>query len=196
MTGNGDHLTAEPAGLPQEQGPDLVLPLGLTAAERAQQIADERQAATAAKLSALMEDPRIVTLVETGQLTTGTALLRETATGTTEPPRIRPPKHKRVNTRGGRSYPEPSDSELDPHWNAPAPKRTLDEAVTDREQLRKLAESLHLDNEAARYHADIEHGGVYWALARLRAHGFRPDPSTQGKTVLRIDESRPDKTVQ
>jgi hypothetical protein len=191
MPGDIRRPSTQPSELPQEQGSDPVLPLGLTAAERAQQIADQRQAATAAKLATLMENPRIVTLVETGQLTTGTALAREQATGTTELPKIRAPKRKPVNRRGGRSYPEPSDSELDPNWNAPADTtRTPEQAATDREQIHNLAESLRLKNEADKYHTDIEQGGVYWALARLRAHGFAPDPDTRGKTVRRIDSSQ------
>jgi len=55
------------------------------------------------------------------------------------------PKAKRVNRRGGRSYPEPSDSELDPHWNGEA----LLEPVIDVDESKRGFEVFAEETRAA-----------------------------------------------
>lgn len=165
------------------------------AVRRVEEIATERQRETAAKIGKLLENPRVATLVETGQITTASALAAEESTGTTELPRERPTARKHVNRRGGRSYPEPSDSELDPVWNAPGPELSPEEIINGREKLKEVAENMRLENAAKAYQADLAeeiakpNGKSSGPLARLRAKGFVPDPATKGQTVLRIRDS-------
>lgn len=165
------------------------------AVRRAQEIADERQAATAAKMDKLLGDPRVRTLLETGQVAVASVLASEDATGTTELPRIATTPRSRPNRRGGRSYNEGSDSEHDEYWNAPAPELSSEETANSREQLRIVAEKMRLENAAKAYQADLAEelaradGKSSGPIARLRAKGFIPDPATGGKTVLRIRDS-------
>lgn len=70
--------------------------------------------------------PRIETLLETGQVTyddaermsgrvpDGARVMGGKAVEAVQEPKKKAPRYSR---RGGRSFPEPSDSELDPHWN-------------------------------------------------------------------------------
>lgn len=149
--------------------------------ERVQQVAESRQAATAAKLAELLEDPRVATLIETGQLTTGDALIKDRASGTQEPPAKKKPRQPPVNRRGGRSYAEPSDSELDPHWNTSMPLDS--EATSNKDQ---NIEDTRLQLAAQTYQRELETVGAATAIAHLRNKGFRPNPDTHGKTVVRL----------
>lgn len=97
----------------------------------------------------MSNESRIEKLLETGQISAHDAdLMREkaprvaatregkvvlTASG------VRPPR-RRYSRRGGRAYPEPSDSELDPNWNVPYEPVDAEEAARRREQ----AEEDHL----------------------------------------------------
>src|SRR6476469_8746126 len=71
---------------------------------RIDRVLEDHVDADRAKRDALFENPRIRTLIETGQLTTAGALAIESAAGTTELPRISKPRRKYPNTRGGRAY--------------------------------------------------------------------------------------------
>lgn len=171
----------------EQSSPDLGLFPENDAVRRAQEIADERQGVSAAKMERLYEDPRVKTLLETGQVAVASVLFAEDRTGTTELPTVKPEStHKRVNRRGGRSINEGSDSEHDEYWNAPAPELTPEETANSKEQVKLLAEQMRLENAAKAYRAEVEQGDVTHALALLRARGFRPDPSTGGRTVIRI----------
>lgn len=164
--------------MPAEAYPHHTSP-AVGAVEHSQQIAEARQAATAAKLAELLDDPRIATLIETGQLTTGGALAQEQARGTQEPPVSQKATRNRVNRRGGRAYPEPSDSELDPNWNASVPPTTEDAA----RNAKNVAE-IKRSRAAEAYQRELQTLGVGDAVAHLRNKGYRPDPATHGKTVV------------
>jgi len=176
----------------EQHSEDIPLFSADPAVRRAEEIVAEHQQVVADKMDKLFENPRFKTMYDTGQITVASALKAEDATGTTElPPVKHERKHRRVNTRGGRSYNEGSESEHDPFWNGPAAELTAEEAVSGRQKLKELAEQMRLDNAASAYQADLAQeladpkGKPIHAVARLKAKGFRPDPSTGGKTVVR-----------
>lgn len=180
--------------MPEQYSPDIPLFSEDPAVRRAEEIATERQQIVAEKMAGLLENPRVATLLETGQVTVASALAAEQAAATTELPRVTFPERKRtrVNTRGGRSFNEGSDSEHDPYLHAPGPQLTPEQETSGRQKLKEIAEQMRLDNAAKSYQSDLAQeladpdGKPNHAVARLMAKGFRPDPNTGGKTVVRI----------
>jgi hypothetical protein len=84
--------------------------------------------------------PRIETLLETGQVTYDDAERmsgnRARAVGGRVIDVVQPRKRRpRYSRRGGRSFPEPSDSELDPHWNSGYVPLDDEQAKINREGL-------------------------------------------------------------
>jgi hypothetical protein len=171
----------------REQGSDPALLDESGLVERLHQILEDREA-TEEQKHALLDDPRIKTMIETGQLTVAGALAREEATGTSEPPRVKPPKRKPVNRRGGRSYNEGSDSEHDPNWTEPAPELPAEEAERGHKAARALTEVQRHDKALREFVANKEELGIPQALAILRAQGYRPDPATRGTTLIKIED--------
>lgn len=153
------------------------------------EIAQQRLASTASRLESLESDPRIQTLLETGQLTVASALISESMTGMQDPPRFRTGRKPRASRRGGRSYSEGTENELDPHWNAPAAERTVMEADNSRAKAREVIETLKSKHALDTYLQEIPDRGVSSALARLRTKGYLPDPRTGGRTIITIAEA-------
>jgi hypothetical protein len=84
------------------------------------------------------------------------------------------PRRPRYSRRGGRAYPEPSDSELDEHWKiGQADKRTPEEEQIFQEGLAATRQT-HLRNEAIAAGDPDEHfdamrrGDLRWAAALVR----------------------------
>lgn len=77
-----------------------------------------------------------------------------------------------ASRRGGRSYPEPSDSALDPYWNRQFEPLSDGELAAQREtnrQGRRLADQVLSGAEAERTRRDAERWGVpFEALLRAR----------------------------
>jgi hypothetical protein len=95
----GEHEPSTNPGQDSEQNPDSRY--GNSAADRIYQILEDRDIPNR---DAIMEDPRMRTMLETGQITVAGAMERETAVGSTELPRVKPPKHSRKSR--GKSYPD------------------------------------------------------------------------------------------
>jgi hypothetical protein len=144
----------------QKNSPTFDQPMleAFTPVEGIDYVDEAKQAEVAAHIAAVAKDrlpiePRISEAF--ADLGGGTS-----ESATEEPSTTRRTRQRRphINRRGGRSYSEGTDSELDPHWTESAPE------------------------------VPQEEGDARGALARLRTKGFRPDPETNGTTVIRLDE--------
>ena len=79
------------------------------------------------------------------------------------------PATKRVSRRGGRSFPEASDSELDPHWQQGSEKRISDE---QREINKRGAAAVRLALAEARQKRMSNQAGSADAGAKLRREAY------------------------
>lgn len=95
-----------------------------------------------------------------------------------DPDRIPYPKpHRprpRHSHRGGRSYPEASDSELDPNWNVESAEVTAEERATSHvaalaaltqlqlESDQRFIDRLHDEERAASLRGETIHPGALW----------------------------------
>ncbi|GEM_PF-5707196 len=94
------------------------------------------------------EKSRIERLLETGQINyyralelsgeTSTEPSAQSKVGSETVRRVVRKRTKRPSRRGGRSYPEPSDSELDPHWNAPFEPLDPEQAALVQEKAQEF----------------------------------------------------------
>jgi hypothetical protein len=110
--------------------------------------------------------------------------------GGTDPDRVpyRKPHGRthRVSHRGGRSYPEAADAELDPNWNVQPAQLTDEEraagragylaarAAIDMRADQKYIERLHAEAHAAELRGEDIHPGALWRAhqeKRRRARG-------------------------
>lgn len=81
-------------------------------------------------------------------------------------------KPRRRNTRGGRAYPVPSDSELDPNWNVRRDD-TIDQPTLfeDNDEILEIKQRIAEDSRADTIRAMMEHEGLteLEAAARYKA---------------------------
>jgi hypothetical protein len=173
-----------------EQGSNSALLDESSLVERLHRTLEDR-GATEEQRRALLDNPRVRTLYESGQLDIASSLYREEATGTTELPRVKPPKRKPVNRRGGRSRNEGSDSEHDPNWTEPASALPFEEAERGHKAARALAEEMRQERVLREFTDNKAKLGEMQALAILRAQGYRPDPNSKGTTLVKLEEETP-----
>jgi hypothetical protein len=173
-----------------EQGPDSALLDGEGVVQRLRSILTDREV-TAENQAAILEDnPKLRTLIETGQIDSASALKRVTGTATTELPIVKPSKRKRVNTRGGRAYNEGDDSEHDDAWNAPVTDVAPDEAAETLVESADDREASKARKAHREYVEDLKTGKPGEALAHLRNKGYIPNPATRGTTLIKIAPAR------
>jgi hypothetical protein len=170
----------------QKNSPTFDQPMleAFTPVEGIDYVDEAKQAEVAAHIAAVAKDrlpiePRISEAF--ADLGGGTS-----ESATEEPSTTRRTRQRRphINRRGGRSYSEGTDSELDPHWTESAPEVPQEE----REKAQDFVEEARLNNATRNYLKEVAEGDARGALARLRTKGFRPDPETNGTTVIRLDE--------
>ena len=99
-------------------------------------------------------------------------------------PRQRRPEseYPHPSRRGGRSFPEGTENELDPHFNPPSVRRTdeeLAEQMRINERGRRLTDDVLAPFESARDEADAEERGIPLAALR-RARRLRARRRSQG----------------
>ena len=97
------------------------------------------------------EAARIETLLETGQITYAEAAVMQEQEDTEQENEsaVRKKgntalqvsgvhKSRRYSRRGGRAYPEPSDSELDPHWNGASEPLSAEQAAFNHQHIEQI----------------------------------------------------------
>lgn len=80
-----------------------------------------------------------------------------------------PRKLRRYSHRGGRSYPEPSDSELDPYWNGNATRAEYTPSEEDNAAFEEFITEIH--KSAAATLARVADISYDHAVARLKSRG-------------------------
>lgn len=150
----------------------------LSSVARLRRILDDRDAAEA-KQRALLDDPRLLRLIETGQLDTasGLAIARGTGTASTKLPRPkRSGSHwKPPSRRGGRSYPEKSGLDI---------AREISDAVPPLELTNEQIEKITIAQSA------LER--ILWHQQNIKIHKQNPDPRdrTRRRALLRAERIR------